>query len=139
MAFFCQKWKRWPRYKAFYIFFVIPLRWHFRHASPALTSIYFFCCFFTNNQPQIYLSVRKIFSKKFVFWYALMYIWIKTWKYWTDNKQGQSLGRGGGERGIRWGPAIRQSFTLFFCEASLSSRNLMDSQAHWLTSSLTHS
>ena len=55
-----------PRYKSFYIFLVIPLRGHFRHASPAPISICFFL-FFTNNQPQIYLSVRELFSKKFIF------------------------------------------------------------------------
>ena len=62
-----------PRYKRFYIFFVIPLRGHFRHASPAPISTQFFC-FFTDNKPQIYLSVRELFSKKFVFQYALMNI-----------------------------------------------------------------
>ena len=96
MSFFGQKWKKtrmdserkWkvclmkvplflfknalgPRYKAFYIFFVIPLRGHFRHASPAPISISFFC-FFTNNQPHIYLIVRELFSKKFVFWHTLI-------------------------------------------------------------------
>ena len=61
-----------PRYKPFYIYFAISLQRYFRHTFPAPISISFFC-FFTDNQPQIYLSVRELFSKKIVFQYTLLY------------------------------------------------------------------
>ena len=42
---------------------------------PLLWFQFIFLCFFTNNQPQIYLTVRELFSKRFVFWHALLGRW----------------------------------------------------------------
>ena len=62
-----------PRYKRFYIFFVIPLRGHFRHTTPAPILILFFC-FFTCNQQQIYLSTTEKINDFLNFHYALLFI-----------------------------------------------------------------
>ena len=42
---------------------------------PLLRFQFRFFCFFTDNQPQIYLSVRELFKKKIIFWYALLIRW----------------------------------------------------------------
>ena len=52
------------RYKRFYIFFVIPLPGHFRHASPGPILISLFCFFFTDYQQHFYLIVRELISKE---------------------------------------------------------------------------
>ena len=39
---------------------------------PLLRFQFCFFRFFTDNQPQIYCSVKDLFSKKFIFWYAVI-------------------------------------------------------------------
>ena len=63
--------------KHFYIFFVVPLRGHFRHTTPAPIMISFLFCFFTGKQPQIYLSAAEKINNFFNFHYALMRMHLK--------------------------------------------------------------
>ena len=94
MSFFGQKWKwilksnekfalwkclyfyskmHWDQDISLFIFFSSYPFGGILDTLPLLRFWFRFFCFFTNNQPQIYLSVTKLFSKKIVFWYALMW------------------------------------------------------------------
>ena len=97
MAFFGQKWKKqgwilkgnekfalwkclyfyskmhWDQDIRLFIFFSSYPFGGILDTLPLLRFQFRFFCFFTNNQPHIYLIVRELFSKKFVFWHALIF------------------------------------------------------------------
>ena len=55
-----------PRYKSFYIFSSYPYG-AILDTLPLLQFWFIFICLFTDNQPQIYLTARELFSKKNLF------------------------------------------------------------------------
>ena len=61
-------------YKRFYIFFVIPLRGHFRHTTPAQISILFFFVFSLVSNRRFIWALQKRLTIFFYFHYALIHI-----------------------------------------------------------------